>query len=60
MICQMNQSQVAPVRRSAHEVPQFESLVGGILDRSWLGGHVLSRRIEATPADSLRDEALSR
>ena len=59
----MNHSQVAPVRRSAHEVPQFESLVGGRetkLERSWLGGHVLSRRIEATPADSLRDEALSR
>ena len=57
----MNHSQVAPVRRSAHEVPQFESLVGGILlGMSPLGGHVLSRRIEATPADSLRDEALSR
>ena len=59
----MNQSQVAPVRRSAHEVPQFESLIGGRqnkLEWSWLGGQVLSRRIEATPADSLRDEALSR
>ena len=59
MICRMNHSQVAPVRRSAHEVPQFESLIG-VFERSWLGGHVLSRRIEATPADSLRDEALSR
>ena len=57
MICRMNHSQVAPVRRSAHEVPQFESLIGG----SWTGGgQVLCRRVEATPADSLRDEALSR